>query len=92
MSEEGKAARDDDSDSSQLNLLGRVQQLETEGRFADAAALISAALPVGPAEIPKAQLTLARRAVSLFTPHGRCAIGSSDHGPVPDRSGPPRGR
>ena len=70
MSEEGKAARDDDSDSSQLNLLGRVQQLETEGRFAEAAALISAALPAGPAEIPKAQLTLARRAVSLFTRTG----------------------
>ena len=70
MSEEGKAARDDDSDSRQLNLLGRIQHLETEGRLVAAAALIAATLPAGPDEIPKAQLSLARRAVNLFARGG----------------------
>ena len=70
MSEEGKAARDDDSDSRKLNLLGRIQHLETEGRFMEAAALIAATLPAGQDEIPKAQLSLARRAVNLFARAG----------------------
>ena len=70
MSDEGKAARDDDSDSRRLDLLGRIQQLESGGRFAEAAALVAAILPPGGAEIPKAQLSLARRAVSLFSRAG----------------------
>ncbi len=70
MSEEGKAARDDDSDARRLNLLGHVQHLEGEGRFVDAANLIAATLPAGPGEIPKAQLSMARRAVGLFARAG----------------------
>jgi ribonuclease HI len=51
VSEEGKAARDDDSDARKLNLLGRIQHLETEGRPVEAAALIAATLPAGQHEI-----------------------------------------
>ncbi|MEO8501562.1 MAG: serine/threonine-protein kinase [Vicinamibacteria bacterium] len=70
MSDEGKADRDDDSDSRVLNLLGRVQQLETEGRFLEAAEQIGATLPPGPADIPKSHLPIARRGVSLFSRAG----------------------
>ncbi|MBX7184913.1 MAG: serine/threonine protein kinase [Vicinamibacteria bacterium] len=66
MSEEGKATRDDDSDSRTLNIVGRVNQLETEGRFVEAAALIAATLPPGSEEIPRPLLPMARRAVALF--------------------------
>jgi len=76
VSEEGKADRDDDSDSRKLNLLGRVQQLETEGRFFDAATLLAATLPPGGEEIPKAQLSLARRAVGLFARAGEVRSGA----------------
>ena len=70
MNEEGKAARDDDSDSRRLNLLERVQQLEGEARFHDAASLIAATLAPGPSEIPKAQLSMARRAAGVFARAG----------------------
>jgi tetratricopeptide (TPR) repeat protein len=74
VSEDGKAARDDDSDARRLNLLGHVQHLEGEGRFSDAATLIAATLPAGPGEIPKAQLPMARRAVSLFARAGEVRL------------------
>ena len=70
MSGDGKADRDDDSDSRNLSVLGRVQQLEGESRFVEAGALIVAALPQGEAEIQKAQLPMARRAVSLLSRGG----------------------
>jgi serine/threonine-protein kinase len=68
VSPEGKA--DDDSDARKLNLLARVQQLESEARFVDAAALIAATLPPGAGELPKEHLPLARRAVGLFSRAG----------------------
>jgi tetratricopeptide (TPR) repeat protein len=76
VTEEGKAARDDDSDSRRLDLLGRVQQLETEGRFLEAATLLAATLPPDLKEIPKAQLPLARRAVSHFARAGEVKAGA----------------
>ena len=70
MSDEGKAAREDDSDSKKVSLLGHVQQLESESRFLDAASLIAITLPVGTEELPKVHLPMARRAVGLFSRGG----------------------
>ena len=70
MSEEGKAAREDESDSRRISLLAQVQELEAESRFLDAASLIAITLPTGTDELPKAHLTLARRAVELFARGG----------------------
>ena len=70
MNEEGKAAREDGSDSRSLSLLANVQELEAESRFLDAASLIAITLPTGTDELPKAHLTLARRAVELFARGG----------------------
>ncbi len=70
MTEEGKAAREDQSDSRRISLLAHVQELEAESRFLDAASLIAITLPTGTDELPKAHLTLARRAVELFARGG----------------------
>ena len=70
MSEEGKAAREDGSDSRRISLLAHVQELEAESRFLDAASLIAITLPTGTEELPKSHLTLARRAVELFARGG----------------------
>ena len=70
MSEEGKAAREDQSDSRRISLLAQVQELEAESRFLDAASLIAITLPTGTDELPKSHLTLARRAVELFAQGG----------------------
>jgi serine/threonine-protein kinase len=70
VTEEGKAAREDQSDSRRISLLAHVQELEAEGRFLDAASLIAITLPTGTDELPKADLTVARRAVELFARGG----------------------
>jgi hypothetical protein len=67
MSDERKAAREDASDLETRSLLAHVQRLERQGSFLEAATLIAAALPSGRGEIPKAQLPMARQAVSLFS-------------------------
>ncbi len=67
MSDERKAAREDASDLETRSLLAHVQRLERQGSFLEAATLIAAALPPGRGEIPKAQLPMARQAVSLFS-------------------------
>lgn len=70
MSEEGKAAREDQSDSKKVSLLAHVEQLEAESRFLDAASLIAITLPTGTEELSKSHLSLARRAVELFARGG----------------------
>jgi tetratricopeptide (TPR) repeat protein len=70
VTEEGKAAKEDDSGARKLDILGRVQELEKERRYLEAAALILATLEPGDGELPKVQLSMARRAVTLFTRAG----------------------
>ncbi|MBP9946268.1 MAG: serine/threonine protein kinase [Vicinamibacteria bacterium] len=70
MTEERKAAREDESDARRVSLLAQVQELEADSRFLDAASLIAINLPAGTDELPKADLSLARRAVELFARGG----------------------
>ena len=70
MSEDGKASREDHSDPQAIALLARAEQLEAEGKFLEAAKIISALLPSGVDEIPKAQLSVAKRAAFLFSRAG----------------------
>ena len=66
MSEERKAVREEGSDLERLSLLDRVERLEAEKRFKDAASLIASTLPPGTEDLPKDSLTLVRRASVLF--------------------------
>lgn len=66
MSEEGKALREEGPDPERLTLLDRVERLEAEKQFKEAASLIAASLPPGPDDLPKDSLALVRRAAILF--------------------------
>lgn len=70
MTDEGKAAREDQTDSRTVSLLAQVQQLEGQSKWIEAASLIAATLPSGAEELEKAHLPVARRAVVLFASGG----------------------
>lgn len=69
MSDGEKAVREP-GDPDRLRLLRGVERLVAEKRYREAAAVVVAALPPGPRDIPKEDLSLARRAAELFAQAG----------------------